>query len=167
MRIRRSVEGDENDSFSTKDLILNQMIDDWINIRDLENEQILQTKYDNRTIRINIFPSPRNEAPRYTANCAPITKTNQVAENGIVHVVERVLMPVTKSLWQIIVDRSDMAVFRTVLEKTNLYEMLNKNDKHFTVFAPTDNAFGKLDTQTMRAIKDGNGCALSKYIRCS
>lgn len=143
----------------------------------IKNEQLFVTKYENRTIRINIFrrlpqvslqPPPSSFAEYneklhiYTANCVPIVKFDQEVENGIVHVVDRVLMPVTKSLMQLLRKREDMAVLRTILKKTDLAKQLENAAKQFTMFAPTDKAFEKLDLQTRRILKKGKGCALSK-----
>lgn len=167
-RRRRSAEQDYLSGFTAKDLTLNHIVDDWIDIQDIENEQILQTQYENLTIRMNIYPRPPNDDSyeymyRYTANCAPIVKVNQMAENGIVHMVDRVLAPVTKNLMEFVRSRSDMAVLRTVLEKTNLAELLEKENKHFTLFAPNDKAFGKLNEHLRNTMKNGNECALSEY----
>lgn len=166
-RRRRSAEEDLVSGFTSKDLTLNHIVDDWIDIQDIENEQILQTQYENLTIRMNIYPRPPNDDSyqykyRYTANCAPIVKVNQFAENGMVHVVDRVLAPVTKNLMELVRGRSDMAVLRTVLEKTNLAELLEKETKHFTLFAPNDKAFDKLTEHLRKTMKNGNECALSK-----
>lgn len=155
---------------TTKDLIESHVVDEVINIEDIENEQILVSKFANTTIRMNIFPKPPGAsnaddeyAYRYTANCAPITKPNQEADNGIVHVIERVMTPVTKTLIELVKERSDMAVLQTVLEKTNLAKMLGDGEKQFTLFAPTDSAFEKLEPHLRKTIKEGKGCALSKY----
>lgn len=153
---------------TTKSIIMTHIVPELISIEDVENEQLLVSAFDNTTIRMNIFPKPpglrqNDENPyRYTANCAPISKYDQEAENGIVHVIDRVLMPVTKSLMDLIRDRSDMAVLQTVLDKTDLAKQLENKNKQFTLFAPTDKAFEKLDPHVRRTIKEGKGCALSK-----
>lgn len=167
-RRRRSAEQDYLSGYTSKDLALNHIVEDWIDIEDIENEQILQTQYENLTIRMNIYPRPPNDQSyeymyRYTANCAPLIKVNQMADNGIVHMTDRVLTPVTKNLMELVRGRSDMAVLRTVLEKTNLAEMLEKETKHFTLFAPNDKAFGKLNEHLRKTIKSGNECAMSKF----
>lgn len=150
---------------------MSHIVPDIINIEDIENEQLLVSAYENTTIRMNIFPRPpgarkgEDDSPyRYTANCAPISKVDQEAENGIVHVVDRVLMPVTKSLMELVRDRSDMAVLQTVLDKTDLAKQLENGDKQFTLFAPSDKAFEKLDPHVRRTIKEGKGCAMSKCL---
>lgn len=148
---------------TTKELALNHMVEGWVNMEDVKNEDVLTTNFENATIRINLFPRPPNsqqyEYPfRYTANCAPVVKINRVSSNGLIHVVDKVLPPVTKSVMEIIKDRMDMAVLRTILEKTKLNELL-ESDKPVTVFAPTDKAFEKLDMHLRRTLKEGKGCA--------
>lgn len=157
-----------------KSIIMNHIVPGMVNI---ENEQLLATKYENRTIRINIFRRPPTASLQppplsfaqyderlhiYTANCVPISKFNQEAENGVIHVVDRVLMPVTKSLMELIRNREDMTVLQTILDKTNLADQLENVTKQFTVFAPTDKAFEKLDPHVRQTIKEGKGCALSQ-----
>lgn len=163
-RARRATEAS---GVTTKSIIMSHIVPEIVNIEDVENEQLLVSAFENTTIRMNIFPRPPgsqkdDDSPyRYTANCAPISKVDQEAENGIVHVIERVLMPVTKSLMDLVRERSDMAVLQTVLDKTDLAKQLENADKHFTLFAPTDKAFEKLDPHVRRSIKEGKGCALN------
>lgn len=157
---------------TTKSIILNHIVPELINIEDIDNEQLLVTEYENTTIRMNIFPRPPSRhlsnddeddefGYRYTANCAPLIKVNQEADNGIVHVIGRVLTPVTKNIMELLRERDDMAVLQTVLEKTDLAQQLSNANKQFTLFAPSDKAFEKLDPHLRRTIKDGKGCALS------
>jgi transforming growth factor-beta-induced protein len=78
-----------------------------VSVEDIQNEQLLTTNYGNHTIRMNVFPRPPsqedNEYPyRYTANCVPLTKVNHLTEEGMIHMVERVIQPTTKSVLEII-----------------------------------------------------------------
>lgn len=160
-RTRRATS--DTSGITTKELALNHMVDGWVNMDDVRNEELLTTNFENATIRINIFPRPPNNkdfeyAFRYTANCAPILKVNKVTTNGLLHVVDRVLSPVHQSVMDIIRSRSDMAVLKTILEKTKLSELL-EGDKPVTIFAPTDKAFEKLDMHLRRTLKEGRGCA--------
>jgi len=75
-----------------------------------------------------------------------------------VHSLGGVLKPVTMNVMDIIRQRGDMSIMRTVLEKTKLSEML-EGDKPITIFVPTDNAFDKLEPHLRRALKEGKGCA--------
>lgn len=169
----RSRRAADASGITTKAIIMNHIVPEVISIEEIENEQLLTTKFENRTIRMNIFPRPpgnrnKNDSPyQYTANCAPVSKVDQEAENGMIHVVDRVLMPVTKSLMELIREHDDMAVLQTVLDKTDLAKQLENSDKQFTLFAPTDKAFEKLDPHVRRTIKEGKGCAMSKPTRYS
>ncbi|XP_055904635.1 transforming growth factor-beta-induced protein ig-h3 [Eupeodes corollae] len=145
--------------FTSKDLLLGHMVDGLNIMEDLANEDLLTTKLNNSSIRINIFNRPFSKSGSlYTANCAPLTKINQPVVNGVIHSVSGVLSPVTSNVMDIIRKRSDMAVFKTVLEKTKLNELL-EGDRPLTVFAPTDKAFEKLDMNLRRKLKEGKGCA--------
>lgn len=48
------------------------------------------------------------------------------------------------------------------MESTNFAKLL-KDDGHYTIFAPTDVAFNKLDESTRQKLLKGDACALSAY----
>ncbi|XP_055602882.1 periostin isoform X2 [Uranotaenia lowii] len=155
-------------SMTARDLILAHAVNGSYHIEDVSNEQLLKTELADSNIRINIFPRAPSDRTsdhpyRYTANCAPLVKLNRVSEKGIVHVADRVLMPVRSNIMEIVRSRDDMTVMRTILEKTGLDKMLEEagDDKHYTLFAPNDDAFLKLDKDIRRKLKAGNGCAMN------
>jgi uncharacterized surface protein with fasciclin (FAS1) repeats len=170
------------DGLNTRDIILNHIVDGFIDMEDIDNEQILISEADNNTIRMNVYPKiffnlggrdivdddeSDNGRYLYTANCMPIKKYNIFAQNGIVHKIDGVLTPITQNIMEIIRSRSDMSVLRTVLEKTKMDQMLeglqdDNNTKQFTIFAPTDSAFEQIDPQLKRKLKEGSSCAESK-----
>ncbi|CRK92133.1 CLUMA_CG005715, isoform A [Clunio marinus] len=100
----------EHNDISMKDLLLNHIVKSLVDIEDIDNEQILHSEYDNLTIRMNVFPKIRNNRRDqdddfrylYTVNCVPIIKANTFAENGIVHKIQKVLMPVEQNIMEII-----------------------------------------------------------------
>lgn len=169
-------------SLTMKDVLRNHVVRGMINIEDIDNEQILISEYENSTIRMNVFPKIRSLNREkddgyhylYTANCVPIVKPNRFAKNAIVHKIPSVLMPVTQNVMEIIRAREDMTILRTVLEKTKMDKMLEglelEDDdetktalpKQFSIFAPTDSAFEKIDPQLKRKIKEGAACAESE-----
>ncbi|XP_049281973.1 transforming growth factor-beta-induced protein ig-h3 isoform X2 [Anopheles funestus] len=160
-------------SMTARDMILGHTVNGSYYIEDISNEQLLKTDLPGANIRINIYPrgpmtqtrdQSYTEHPyRYTANCAPLLKLNRVADRGIVHVVDRVLVPARNTLMDIIEVRDDMTLMRTFLEMTGLDKMLREqgDDKHYTIFAPSDDAFLKLDKDIRRKLKAGNGCAMN------
>lgn len=147
-----------------KQLFLRHVVDGEISLDDARNEQILKTQIDGQTIRINSYQMPISLSPepyRYTANCVPIEKHDKLSEQGLIHTLSGVMPAATKNIMEIIRERSDMSIMRTVLENTKLNELL-EGEKPVTIFVPTDDAFEKLEPHLRRALKEGKGCASSK-----
>ncbi|KAH8369235.1 hypothetical protein KR009_005189, partial [Drosophila setifemur] len=132
-----------------------------VELEDVPNEKLLQTELPDQKIRINSYQLPAAlglEPYRFAANCVPIEKHDKLSEQALVHTLGGVLKPLTKNVMDIIRERADMSIMRTVLEKTNLSVML-EGDKPVTIFVPTDAAFDKLEPHLRRALKEGRGCA--------
>lgn len=119
-----------------------------------------RSENNNSSIRINVYPTNRNER-MVTANCARVTKPDNLATNGIVHVVDGVVTPATQSIRELLEDSRKLTNLRTVLKNTDLISVF-KDDGHYTLFAPTDEAFSKLDESTKQKLLRGDACASSK-----
>ncbi|EDW80696.2 uncharacterized protein Dwil_GK11667, isoform C [Drosophila willistoni] len=133
-----------------------------IQLEDVPNEKLLQTELPDQKIRINSYQLPPAlglEPYRYAANCVPIEKHDKLSEQALVHTLSGVLKPLTKNVMDIIRERADLSIMRTVLEKTNISAILESADKPVTIFVPTDKAFDKLEPHLRRALKEGRGCA--------
>lgn len=179
----------EDQAVNTKDLVNAHMVKGIYDIEEIENEQVLTTKL-NSTIRLNVYPRPPSDRNfdypyRYTANCVPLVKPNVMATNGMVHMIKNVMIPPEKTVMEMLKERPDMAVFTAVsrticilkklnklteyifkvLERTKLDKMLMDETKHFTILAPTDAAFEKLEPQLRKKMKEGRGCASSKFFK--
>ena len=80
------------------------------------------------------------------ANCARVTSRDHYATNGIVHIVDRVILPATQTIAEIVQNDVQLRSLKTALEKTNMLEKLSAPEGQFTLFAPTDDAFTKMDS---------------------
>ena len=78
---------------------------------------------------------------------------NIEADNGVVHVVNEVLVPEFDSIAQIATSFDDFSILVDALKRANLVEVLDK-DGPFTVFAPNNNAFHKLIDQLDITVDD-------------
>ena len=81
---------------------------------------------------------------------ATVVKTDIVCDNGVIHVIDAVLMPETKNL----VEVADAAgSFETLLaaKAAGLADTLSGKGP-YTVFAPTDDAFAKLPAGTVESL---------------
>ena len=82
---------------------------------------------------------------------AKVVATDIECDNGVIHVIDSVILPADKS---IVATASGAGSFGTLLaaaKAAGLAGVLDK-DGPFTVFAPTDEAFGKLPAGTVEAL---------------
>ncbi|MEO2281547.1 fasciclin domain-containing protein [Pseudoalteromonas pernae] len=81
-----------------------------------------------------------------------VIAANVAADNGVIHVVDTVLMPPQQSIVDVAVGAGNFTTLVTALQATGLDAVLADLDREFTVFAPTDDAFAKLDQATLDAL---------------
>ncbi len=82
---------------------------------------------------------------------ANVTKTDVMASNGVIHVIDRVIMPSDKDLVTTAVEAGEFKTLASLLTKAGLVDAL-KGAGPFTVFAPTDAAFAKLPAGTLETL---------------
>jgi uncharacterized surface protein with fasciclin (FAS1) repeats len=98
------------------------------------------------------------------ANCARLTATDQHAANGLVHTVDRVLEPAQESILSILQADSQFTSLVSGLRAHGLADTLGEPG-HFTLFAPTDEAFARLDPAILEQVRRPGG-ALDTPSRC-
>jgi len=138
-----------------KDVLEGHIVDGFINTRDLEAEDMLETVNKGK-IRISKYAGSGGSI--VMANCARITEQDQHATNGIVHVVDKVLQPAKHTIGSILEADQKFQTFVTALEEHDLMSDLHKKDG-LTVFAPTDTAFAKLESSVREKVLGKGGCA--------
>lgn len=84
-------------------------------------------------------------------NNAQIIVTDLLADNGIVHVIDAVLLPPPSTVVDIIVNSPVHQTLTVAVTAAGLVGTL-QGDGPFTVFAPTDAAFGALPAGTIEAL---------------
>ena len=84
-------------------------------------------------------------------NDAQVTVADIQADNGVVHVIDAVLIPPTVTVVDIIVNSEDHNILETVVTAAGLADTLS-TEGPFTVFAPTDAAFGALPQEVIDAL---------------
>lgn len=92
---------------------------------------------------------------KVTVDSANVVKTDIGCSNGVIHVIDKVIMPAKKPSTPDIVDTAVKAgKFNTLVaavKAAGLVETL-KGEGPFTVFAPTDEAFAKLPKGTVESL---------------
>jgi len=86
-------------------------------------------------------------------NDAQVIATDIMADNGVIHVIDTVLLPGESvgSIAELAIADGRFTTLVTALEETNLLEMFS-NEGLFTVFAPTDDALAKLPEGTIETL---------------
>ncbi|CAH1274153.1 TGFBI [Branchiostoma lanceolatum] len=115
---------------------------------DLKNNQLVETLLKGFIMRINIYPSTNT----ITADGSPVSKPDNKASNGVVHVVDQVLYPFPTGTVDAEINHNDnLSVLNEAVEKAGLGSALD-GDGPFTLFAPTNDAFMKLPNGTLPSL---------------
>ncbi len=100
---------------------------------DLSNEQVFSTLLE-KDIEVTI-----NEEGVFI-NDSKVVITDIVAENGVVHVIDQVLLPTANTIVDIVVNSDAHNTLESLVIQAELVETL-QGEGPFTLFAPTDEAF--------------------------
>eukprot|EP00092_Neocalanus_flemingeri_P035181 GFUD01038285.1.p1 GENE.GFUD01038285.1~~GFUD01038285.1.p1 ORF type:complete len:856 (-),score=258.96 GFUD01038285.1:138-2705(-) len=139
------------------DIVAGHIVKGFVNTKDFRDEELLTSENtENDQIRITFYPTQPEKT--IMANCAKVTSKDNHAINGVVHMVDKVILPAKNTVSDILATDLQFQTFQSALEANNLSEMLAKPG-HFTVFAPTDEAFEKLDELTREKVLGNGGCA--------
>ncbi|KAL3283362.1 hypothetical protein HHI36_006510, partial [Cryptolaemus montrouzieri] len=144
---------------SSEELVWNHVTEGFVDLTELINEEIIYNENQNNSIRINNYPT-QNYERLVTANCKRVAKANNLASNGIVHLVDGVITPIRDSVQDIIRNHKRLTSLSQVLKNTDLFKKF-KDEGHYTIFAPTNEAFDKLDAATKQKLLNGEACAKS------
>ena len=95
-----------------------------------------------------------------TINGANLVAVDITAANGVIHVIDAVILPESRTIAEIVVDFASMedgAEFTALLAAVQaadpaVLEALSNADAELTVFAPTDAAFAALGEETLNAV---------------
>lgn len=80
-----------------------------------------------------------------------VIATDIAATNGTIHVIDRVIMPETKTIVGVAAENGSFDTLLTAAKAAGLAELLN-GDEPYTVFAPTDEAFAALGSRTIESL---------------
>uniref|UniRef100_A0A8B9DHT9 Periostin n=1 Tax=Anser cygnoides TaxID=8845 RepID=A0A8B9DHT9_ANSCY len=106
--------------------------------KDLKNGMTLVSMYNGQKLLINHYPNGV-----VTVNCARVIHGNQIATNGVVHVIDRVLTPVGNTIQDFIEVEDDLSSLRAAAITSDVLDTLGRPG-HYTLFAPTNEAFESL-----------------------
>ncbi|KPZ64106.1 Immunogenic protein MPT70 precursor [Pseudoalteromonas sp. P1-16-1b] len=91
-------------------------------------------------------------------NDSAITEANVTASNGVIHVLNKVIMPPaevgtpTKTIATVATETPALSTLVTALQAASLVDTFNDTTQSFTVFAPTNAAFSKIPTADLEVL---------------
>jgi transforming growth factor-beta-induced protein len=88
---------------------------------------------------------------KVTVDAANVVKTDIVCSNGVIHVIDSVILPADKDIVETAVAAGSFKTLAAALKAAGLVDTL-KGKGPFTVFAPTDDAFAKLPAGTVESL---------------
>ncbi|XP_040847422.1 periostin isoform X1 [Ochotona curzoniae] len=155
--IRRGLESNVN--VELLNALHSHMVNKRMLTKDLKSGMVIPSMYNNLGLFINHYPNGV-----VTVNCARVIHGNQIATNGVVHVIDRVLTQIGTSIQDFIEAEDDLSSFRAAAITSDILETLGR-DGHFTLFAPTNEAFEKLPRGVLERIMGDKVAseALMKY----
>ncbi|XP_067103251.1 transforming growth factor-beta-induced protein ig-h3 [Osmerus mordax] len=144
------------------------MVNRRLTSEELKHGSAFSSMYQDFNVHIHHYPNGI-----VTVNCARLIKTDQHATNGIVHVVDRVITAITNNVHTFLDTDDDLETLRTAIAAAGLTAML-ESDGHYTVFAPTNEAFEKIPPEMLNrilgdpvALKDLLNYHILKNMQCS
>ncbi|CAJ1063862.1 periostin-like isoform X1 [Xyrichtys novacula] len=106
--------------------------------KDLKNDMTITSMYNDLGLYINHYPNGV-----VTVNCARIIHGNQIATNGVVHVIDRVIGFVSNNIKDVLDVTDELSSFSAAALASGVMDKLGQPG-HYTLFAPTNEAFDKL-----------------------
>ena len=79
-----------------------------------------------------------------SGDTSKIIKTDVLATNGVIHLIDDVLLPTDKSIVDLAVATEDLSILKEAVVAAGLADALADEDADLTVFAPNNAAFAKL-----------------------
>ncbi|XP_056103687.1 periostin isoform X2 [Rhinichthys klamathensis goyatoka] len=122
------------------------MVNKRLLTKDLKNDMTLKSMYNKQGLYINHYSNGV-----VTVNCARIIHGNQVATNGVVHVIDRVISAISQTIKDVIETNDELTTLKTVAVNSGLQNQLGEPG-HYTLFAPTNEAFDKLDRDVLERL---------------
>ncbi len=126
------------------DILLYHVLGAQVLSSDLSNGQVATT-LNGKDVTVTI------ENGNVFVNNAQVTVADIVTDNGVVHIIDAVLLPPRTTVVDVIVNSADHNTLEATVIAADLATTLS-GDGPFTVFAPTDAAFDALPAGTVEAL---------------
>uniref|UniRef100_A0A668U383 Periostin, osteoblast specific factor a n=1 Tax=Oreochromis aureus TaxID=47969 RepID=A0A668U383_OREAU len=119
------------------------MVNHRVLTKDMKNGMTVSSMYNEEGLHFNHYPNGV-----VTVNCARILHANQLATNGVVHVIDRVIKAVGNTIKDHLEFNEDLSSFSV---SSDVMDKLGEPGQ-YTLFAPTNDAFDKMNPDYLENI---------------
>jgi len=124
-------------------LLTYHLVPGTVKSTDLKNELLAPSVFANHNVRINIYDGEQG-GKIITADGCRVVLADQLASNGVIHEIDRVMFPIPEgTVTDLVAKDKAFSTLLAAVTKAKLAATL-AGAGPFTVFAPTNEAFAKL-----------------------
>uniref|UniRef100_A0AAX7SG41 Periostin, osteoblast specific factor a n=1 Tax=Astatotilapia calliptera TaxID=8154 RepID=A0AAX7SG41_ASTCA len=124
------------------------MVNHRVLTKDMKNGMTVSSMYNEEGLHFNHYPNGV-----VTVNCVRILNANQLATNGVVHVIDRVIKAVGNTIKDHLELNEDLSSFSAIALASNVMDKLGEPGQ-YTLFAPTNDAFDKMNPDYLENIME-------------
>ncbi|XP_022913668.1 transforming growth factor-beta-induced protein ig-h3 [Onthophagus taurus] len=161
----------QDDPEKLKELVLYHIVKGEMQVDDMVETSLVPTNVEGKQLRVKVFPFFSNIflktlSPPPMVQCATLTRVEEKACGAVVHEIDKVLVPPTQNLLEILDNDPRLSTFRSLLTGTKLEEKLQDANETLTVLAVTNYAFGKYkyDLEALRENKTLADNVLKRHV---
>ncbi|XP_031839644.2 transforming growth factor-beta-induced protein ig-h3 [Nomia melanderi] len=128
-------------------LIANHIVDSRVLSNYWRANLLIPSRLQGNVLRINKFSNGME-----TVNCHRILRKDQIATNGVVHVIDGLLdlaLPQNSDIIELAERDGRFGIFSRALRNSELGNRIRHSDVPCTIFAPTDDAFHRIPEQQL------------------
>lgn len=109
--------------------------------QDAVEDMLINTELPGSQIRVNTYDDANN-AVYITLNGAKVVQANVVCSNGIIHIIDRVMLPPLGNFYDLVSRSEAHKTLKSMIDGLGFKQLLETTPG--TLFAPTDTAFTEL-----------------------
>ncbi|GJQ70263.1 hypothetical protein Trydic_g22704 [Trypoxylus dichotomus] len=137
-----------NNKEKLRELILYHIVKGKLESCDMDESELLETEVEGRTLPLKVYPLYSNLffksiSPAPLVQCSSLTRVEEKACGSVVHEIDKLLIPPTKTLLQLIEEDGRLSIFASLLEGTETLEKLKDPNQNLTLIATTNYGFGR------------------------
>ncbi|GAB1604276.1 transforming growth factor-beta-induced protein ig-h3-like [Argonauta hians] len=136
----------KNDSVALENFLKYHVVKGRYMAADIAKNDMELTSLQGAKIRVNFYRANR----ALTVEGCKLEIMDNVATNGILHVINEVMLAPTDNLYETILDNPRYSIMADMLRKTDLHKELENGP--YTIFVPSDDAFLRLGNSTVTSI---------------